>query len=190
MTFRSLLSRCLVSSSLCSRWLVCPAAVRLVLAGGTWRERCWRIRDPRCRNLLVLVTAPAAAGGWGWPAPSTSVGVSLLPHVPCCTAPRSPLLAYCHRFLFYSLPASRLLWHFTYPVCVAPCCGCSVLVKATRFVTLGLPVSHTACPGGERCVGGAFSHVPPHLGGSAGFPSLLFYCSLKRDAEGGFVTRP
>lgn len=33
-------------------------------------------------------------------------------------------------------------------------------------------------------VGGAFIHVPPHLGGSVGFLSLLFLCPLKGDAGG------
>lgn len=113
---------------LCSHWLMCPAVIRLVVAGSMWCERCWWIKDPCCWNLFSLffsLTAAAAAGSQCWPTPPISVGVSLPSCIPCCTSLRSLLLAYCHYFpgfsphlaspvvFNWSCVHSSLLWLFS-----------------------------------------------------------------------------
>lgn len=171
---------------------MCPAVIRLVLAGSMWYECCWWIKDPCRWNLLISLSLL-----------QQQLEVSAGPHLPfplgSLCLPASPVvhhLALCclHTaiaFLFF-LPTLHLLLHLIYAVYIPPCYGCSVRVKSAEFATVGLPVSHPACPGGGKWVGGALIHVPPHFRGSAGFLSLLSTTPLpafplKGDAEGSFV---
>lgn len=166
------LGPCLVSSSLCSHWLVCPAAaaVRLVQSGSMWCERCWQIRRPCCWNLLLPVTVPAAAGGWGWPVPPAYVRVSLPPCIPFCMSSHS----LCILPSLFSVPVLHLLLHFICSVYIAVVqCWWKVLGLLAwgywLFMLSGQEVN---------------SCVPPHLGERVGFLWLLFLLSLERNAEG------